>query len=239
MTPDSDSGANTYEGEQPRASWSRQGQRPLGETGFTIVEAVVALLLATLALSLAYGSYSFLSRLKARWKSRMALENTVHSIGRDLTRRALRARQVRAGGTAWTFLTRGDSTTYRRDGTTLLRNGQPTHRKEVNVTAFSITILNDGGRGRGASSNSAGFHDRNARPYSEGAQWNFGSPEVEGVPDRGDAVSNVEGPHAEEKGPFMRLRLSVAICTDTLTIDTSVSLRQPASWRPLSKASSH
>jgi Tfp pilus assembly protein PilE len=171
------------------------------EVGFTIVEALVALLLTSLVLGLAYGSYTFLSRMTTQWRGRMALENTAHLLVRDLTRRAHRAVEIKMEDDSWRFVSpEGTPTRYRHRGTSLYRNGRPTHEARVDLVAVSLDLRkpNDSGPGEQAPA--------------------------------GRKTDGPEGEREGGRRRHLRLRLTAATRSDTLILRTAVYLRQPAAW---------
>lgn len=109
------------------------------ESGFTVVEAIIALLLTSLVVGFAYSSYTFLSHRVAQWKTRTALENTVHLIVRDWSQQARRAVEVQRDDARWTFVAlEGSTTTYRHEGTTLRKNDRQMHEPPVDVVDVSL-----------------------------------------------------------------------------------------------------
>lgn len=181
-----------------RPSWCA---RPVGEAGFTVVEAMIALLLSSLVVGMGYASYTFLSRMVVQWNDRMEVENTVHRIARDVTRRAHRADEVRVEQAGWTFVADGHTTTYQYAEDLLRRNGRPAHDERIDVVAFSIEIL----------------EPQAARVADE--------PESKPVLSQGEERPAVTGSQRH-----LRLRVTGATQTDTLTLRTAVYLRQPETW---------
>lgn len=187
----------------PRSSWAR----PFGEAGFTVVQAVIALLLSSLVVGLGYASYTFLSRMVVQWNDRVAVENTVHRIARDVTRRAHRAEEVRVEQAGWTFVADGRTTAYQHEEDLLRRNGRPAHDERIDVVAFSIEVLEP------------------QAPRSSDER------ESEPLMSEGQDRRAVTGAQRH-----LRLRVTGATQTDTLTLRTAVYLRQPEMWSgPASK----
>jgi hypothetical protein len=191
--------------------------RSAGEEGFTALEVMIAVLLTSLAVGLAYGAYGFLSRVTARWKDRMALENAAHLGLRDLTRRAYRAAEIRRADDSWTFVAPGGTeTTYRLQGDTLFRNGSAMHGGRIGVVGLQVEESRP---------------SPPARPFSTGQSEAFGqSSGLDGDAGAFSGEFSASGPQASGARRYLRLRLTMATEADTLSLRTVVYLRQPEGW---------
>lgn len=175
---------------------------PRREEGFTILEAMIALLLTSLVVGMAYASYAFLSRFVTRWQGQMTLENTVHRVLRDVTRRAHWADAVHEEEGGWVLVSQdGSEVTYQHSDGTLLRNGQPMHGDGVDIVEMSLTVV--------APSESSQAEEPEA----------FWADEEE-----------VDEEEVAWRRPHLRLRLTAATARDTLALGTAVYLRQPEGW---------
>jgi Tfp pilus assembly protein PilE len=176
------------------------------QAGFTIVEAMIALLLTSLVVGLVYSSFRFFSRAMSRWERRMALENTVHTVVRDLTRVAYRAVEIRRAEGRWSFVGRRGTTTYRHRATTLRRNGRAVNEPPVEVIGFSLALTQAGAAPGRTPSGRAG-----STAFGGGADPGKTAP-------------------VRPSGRYLELHLRAATRADTLAIDTGVYLRQPEAW---------
>lgn len=172
------------------------------ESGFTVIEAIIAVLLTSLVVGLAYSSYTFLSRMIEQWKTRMTLENTSHQIVRDWTDRARDAVKVKVEDNSWQFVSpSGRTTRYHHADQTLLRDNRPMHGVEVAVVEARIER-----------------HRQDQTNQTVPSNLNF----------RLDNES--QSPTPDDLPGMIRIRVTLATTIDTQSLETTVHLRQPERW---------
>ncbi|MDX1548406.1 MAG: prepilin-type N-terminal cleavage/methylation domain-containing protein [Rhodothermales bacterium] len=107
------------------------------EAGYTLVELVVALLLAGVLASVLFSAHLAMLRWVEPWRRGVALENDAHLITRRLAADLAHAEQFFDDGAGrWRLTYRsGRSVAYRHEDGRLTRNGHPMHSAPVRITS--------------------------------------------------------------------------------------------------------
>lgn len=175
---------------------------PMGEGGFTLVEAVVAVTIVVLVAGLVLTTYLLAVQQVSRWREGLALESHAHVAAQRVVSDLGRAARV-----AWEedelVIVALDSSrvTYALSDSVLTRQGRPMHGPEVRVTEWSAAV-EDG---------------RSLRAGGEG--------EFPGAP-LGQAAAA-----SEEPGPvYVEVALAFADRRRTVRIVTGSAIRSPRGW---------
>lgn len=183
------------------------------EDGYTLAETTVALVVVTLVVAGGYSAFVFAQQLTTAWKRSARLENAVHRILRDVTRRAHAAVQIEPGSAPRLRVRSASGRAIRYDvrGTRLRRNDQPMHGDDIRTLAFTVRPVSDAARPDRARS----------------------TPDA---PQCVDWTSDAPSPSHEAEIPPRRLRIHVSLASgrDTLQVCTSVEPRAAATWTAMS-----
>lgn len=199
------------------------GLLALGDRGYTVVEVVIAMLLASLVAGMAYSTYAFGTRAFASWRSELNLQNEMHLLVRDLTRKLRRAKRIEAGSDRLSVTTAPGSTlTYRVEENNLYRNGTPLLGEEISLLDADLELLRTGGA-----------------PNRRAPQENVSASSLEDLPaevlSNAPAISSsnsaLGGTAASTGLPSqVRFRFRIASPEDTLQLGSRVHLRNAVEW---------
>ena len=110
------------------------------EDGFTVVEFIIVLLLASILFGAASSIYLFANKWVIRWQSDISLENSAHLMLTALSKDLRRASDlVITSDSSWVLHSEaGKMTQYVLSDSLVLRNGIKLHREDQKVSAFLI-----------------------------------------------------------------------------------------------------
>ena len=123
---------NRCSGESPESA--------AGDEGYTLVECLIVLVIASIVSGIAAGLYVFASEWAIRWQSSLAVENGAHLLMTRVVRDLRYADRVfSSGDTAWVIRRRNNpDISYSLADSTIRRNERLMLPEDVRVSGFSI-----------------------------------------------------------------------------------------------------
>jgi hypothetical protein len=126
------------------------------ESGYTLAELNVAVLLGLLIAGLAFGSYLFVVKGYTNWETALELENSLHRALRIMSDDLRDAVSVEtATDSTWSVQTHSVSKQYAIEQGVLLRNGRPIVPVSVAVMSLTIKVDSSGTPSSGTFSHQA------------------------------------------------------------------------------------
>ncbi len=190
------------------------------EAGFTLVEVVVATMLATLVAGLVLTTYILAAGYVTRWQTGLAAENALHVVQERLAADLRRAERVvwaewlgadaRSEAQNRLELVKHDSMrlVYEVHDSVLVRNARPMHGPELRVADFDVTVYG------------SGEVDGSTRPER---QDNFASS---------GSLAPLSLATSEEHPVYVEVRLGWVREAETSSAVLSAHFRSPHRWAP-------
>lgn len=121
--------------------------RAIFEDGFSLVEILVAITITTILIGFAFGIYLFGQSLFLGWKSKLNLENEIHTLSHGITEQLFQADRIKTLEPQKLVIQKGNREKhYEVRNDTLFVNGRTLLNPSISLVALSLSARDKEGK---------------------------------------------------------------------------------------------